>query len=406
VWQDIESVIQPPILQSVAAATSSEQHQELQQQHIHQQYQQHYRAAEQYYYHHHHQYIQRQRELASGKAVDARNEAKAEGGAVISANDADVTSSPSSSANIRADVSYSTPYEAYHQFSSLQPSPVENNNALTKDTYLPQTQQPSGLEDLQQQEAAAVAAYEQHQRLLMQQQQQQQQQQQPHQQSSQVGWSQQVSDQYAGQAYHSEDRLSLYGASHDAVALAYQHQQQPGYALHGELSAFGQRGYPHHGYSQPHLSGLNVNVNVVTPPLAAGGANAPLPADPPLPGGSGRRGRKSAAANQDPSTVPLKKRGRRRWARKKLTIHTCTYEGCDKAYSKSSHLKAHLRTHTGEKPYTCSWKGCGWKFARSDELTRHYRKHTGDRPFQCRLCERAFSRSDHLTLHAKRHALT
>ncbi|XP_077279397.1 uncharacterized protein LOC143906907 [Temnothorax americanus] len=74
----------------------------------------------------------------------------------------------------------------------------------------------------------------------------------------------------------------------------------------------------------------------------------------------------------------------------------CTF--CNRVFPREKSLQAHLRTHTGERPYPCDYPGCAKAFTQSGQLKTHQRLHTGEKPFLCTEpgCETRFA-------HANRH---
>ncbi|XP_064160883.1 transcription factor Sp1 isoform X2 [Anguilla rostrata] len=111
----------------------------------------------------------------------------------------------------------------------------------------------------------------------------------------------------------------------------------------------------------------------------------------------------SRRTRREACTCPYCKEGEGRSDPGKKKQHICHIAGCGKVYGKTSHLRAHLRWHTGERPFVCSWSFCGKRFTRSDELQRHKRTHTGEKKFCCTECPKRFMRSDHLSKHIKTH---
>jgi len=69
---------------------------------------------------------------------------------------------------------------------------------------------------------------------------------------------------------------------------------------------------------------------------------------------------------------------------------------CNRVFPREKSLQAHIRTHTGEKPYICNFAGCTKRFTQSGQLRTHQRLHTGEKPFACRYqgCDNRFTHAN------------
>ncbi|KAM4735155.1 zinc finger protein 407 isoform 2-T2 [Anableps anableps] len=78
-------------------------------------------------------------------------------------------------------------------------------------------------------------------------------------------------------------------------------------------------------------------------------------------------------------------------------------ELCDRSFSEKWALNNHMKLHNGEKPYKCIWPSCHYAFLNLSAMKDHYRTHTGEKSYLCDLCGFAGGTRHALTKHRRQH---